>query len=226
MSIITSTTQQEKRRSEKLCLAIFLALYALVFIFRIPRMIFEAETIILIQVSMYALLGISGAFLFRHTIIAGFQEWKITPLKNILWLLGAYIGGMIAVQIALLPAYLMGIDAPQNDANALVVARILGFPLSILIIGLAGPVVEELIYRAFLIKKRKIPLWVCVVLSSGLFALVHLQGFYLTGFIGVLPHFAAALIYGIVYAKTGNITLPLILHIMNNTFAVILLSRM
>jgi len=225
MSTVTSTTQQQKKYSEKICLAIFLALYAFVFIFRIPRIVFEVEVFIWIQIIVYGLLGIGGVLLFRNTFVKGFQLWKTDTLKSILWLLGSFAGSIIATQIASLPAYLMGIEAPQNDANVLVAVQMLGIPLSILIIGLAGPIVEEVIYRAFLIKKGKIPLWVCVLLSSVVFALAHIHGLSLVDFIGILPHFAVALVYGIAYASTGNITLPLIIHVMNNTFAVILLNR-
>ena len=203
----------------------FLALYVFVFIFRVPRVIFQGETFIWVQISIYGLLGVSGAFLFRHTFSMGFQNWRTAPLKSILWLLGTYVGSILVIQIASLPAYMMGVEAPQNDPNVLLAIQMLGIPFSILILGLAGPVVEEVIYRGFLIAKGKIPLWVCVILSSSLFALAHLHGLSLVDFVGILPHFAAALVYGIVYASTGNITLPLIIHIMNNTVAVILLAR-
>ena len=234
MCTITPATTQEKKPSELICIAVFLALYVLTFVFRVPRLIFEGQTLIWIQVSIYGLLGISGVFLFYQTFVIGFIQWKTAPLTNILWLLATYVGGMFAMLLASLPAYMMGIEAPQNDANVLLAVQMLGLPQSILILGLAGPVVEEVIYRALLIKKRKIPLWVCIkkrkiplwvciILSSGLFALVHLHGLAHIDFVGIIPHFAAALVYAVVYAKTGNITLPLAVHVINNSLAVILL---
>jgi len=214
-------TQQPQNSSEKIGIIVLVALYVFVFIFRIPGIIFEGAVLIWIQVSVYGLLGIISGFLFRHTLMNGFRQWKAMPLKSILWLLGAYIGGMFAMQIASLPAYLMGAEAPQNDVNVLHAIQTLGLPLSIVILGLAGPVVEEIIYRAFLIRKRKVLLW--VVLSSSLFALAHLHEASLIDLVSILPHFSAALVYGAVYASTKNITLPLIIHVMNNTVAVILL---
>lgn len=226
MDSIKSATPLSKKLSEKIGLAVFLVLYSSVFIFRIPRMIFDEAAVIWIQASAYGLLGISGIFLFRHTFFAGFQNWKTAPLKNILWLLGAYVGSMLLWQIASAPAYMMGAETAQNDVRVLLAVQMLGLPLSILIIGLAGPVVEEVIYRAFLIEKRKLPLWACVILSSILFALVHLHGFSLVDFTGVLPHFSIGVVYGIVYALTRNITLPLVTHVMTNMMAVILLNSM
>jgi len=221
MDTIKPMARQQKKPSEKIGLAVFLALYVFVFVLRVPGMIYDGATFIWIQVSIYGLLGVSGAFLFRQTFFVGFKKWRTAPLKSILCLLGAYAGGMLVMQIASLPAYIVGMEAPQNDANALLAIQMLGIPASILILGLAGPVVEEVIYRAFLIEKRKIPLWTCVILSSSLFALAHLHGLSLIDFVGILPHFAVAIVYGIVYAYTGNITLPLIIHVMNNTVAII-----
>jgi len=218
-------TQRQKKSSEKIGLAVFFALYALVFIVRVPRVIFAGEALIWVQIGSYSFLGLSGAFLFRHTFFMGFEHWRAAPLKSILWLLGAYVGSIVVMQIAALPAYRMGIEAPQNDAHVLLAIQMLGIPLSILILGLAGPVVEELVYRAFLIEKGTTPLWICVLLSSAFFALAHLHGLSLVDVVGILPHFAVALVYGIVYASTGNITLSLIIHAMNNTAALILLNN-
>jgi len=226
MDDIKQTGTQEKSQFEKIGLAIFLALYALTFIFSIPRMIFDGEVILWIQVGAYAVLGISGVYLFRGMFLVGFQKLKTAPFKSIFWLLGAYIVYMFAVQLASLPAYLMNLDAPQNDSNVIVAVQMLGIPLSILIIGFAGPVVEEIIYRGFLIQKRKIPLWICIIFSSILFAFVHMHGFSLMDFAGALPFFAVGIVYGILYTATRNITLPIMLHVLNNTILVILLNSM
>jgi membrane protease YdiL (CAAX protease family) len=213
-----------KNLSEKVGLAVFLALYVFAFIFDAPRIIFDRYIFLWIQVVMYGLLGISGVFLFRHTFVIGFQNWKNAPLKNIFWLLGAYVGGIVLMQIASLPAYMMGIEALQNDYNVLIAVQMMGIPLSILIIGLAGPITEEVIYRAFLLKKRKFPLWLCIILSSALFALAHMHELSVIEFISILPHFSTALVYGVLYVATENITLPLFIHVMNNTASVILLN--
>jgi len=215
---------QDKSLLEKLCIILFLTLYALIFIFRIPRMVFDGEVLIWVQASAYGILGISGLFLFRQIFFTGIQSWKTAPFMNVFWLSGAYVALLLAMSIASLPAYLMGLDTPQNDANVIAAVQLLGAPLSILLLGIAGPITEEIIYRGFLIQKRKVPLWVCIILSSILFAFAHMHGFSLMDFIGVLPHFAVALVYGILYAATSNITLPLILHIINNVFAIILLN--
>ena len=98
MDDIKQTGTQERSRLEKIGLAIFLSLYALTFIFSIPRMIFDGEVILWIQVGAYAVLGISGVYLFRGIFIVGFQKLKTAPFKSIFWLLGAYIVYIFAVQ--------------------------------------------------------------------------------------------------------------------------------
>lgn len=224
MEDLRTIKEYHKKQLEKVSLVLFLALYAFVFIFRIPRMLLAEGTLVWMQASIYGLLGIGGVFLFRGTFLGGFQSWKVAPLKNILWLIGAYVVSVIMLSIASFPAYVMGVEALQNDFNVLNAIQILGIPFSILILGIAGPIVEEIVYRAFLIRKGKFPLWICILLSSSLFAFVHIHAFTFSELVAILPHFSVALIYGILYAVTGNITLPITLHVMNNTVAIILLG--
>jgi membrane protease YdiL (CAAX protease family) len=205
--------------SEKWLLIVFLIIYALIFAPPKVLTVFTAgQPLLLTQAVAYGVLGIGSVFLFRRDLIAGIKSWKSSALKNILWLVGAFVASTFIDGIAAYPAYSMGYEDISNSEGTLLLLQTIGRPFTILVVGLFGPIVEECVYRAFLIgkMKSKFPLWVCVILSSLLFACVHLHGFSLLDFLSVLPAFTSGLIYGIAYAATGNITVPLCMHILNN----------
>ena len=91
-------------------------------------------------------------------------------------------------------------------------------PFGLVIIGIAGPVVEELVFREGIIgglTRNGVSPWVAILTSAALFGLAHfnpVQCFF-AGLMGV--------VLGILYYKTGNIVLCGILHILNNSIAVI-----
>jgi membrane protease YdiL (CAAX protease family) len=205
-------------------LAALLLLYALAFAAKLPNMFFGGQTLLLFQAAAYGVLGIGGIFIFRHSLISGLNSWKASAPKNILWIVGAFAASMFAASLAALPAHSMGYEG-NSSANAVsLMVKAAGKPLAVLAIGLFGPILEECIYRAFLIGKikPKLPLWMRVVMSSFLFACAHLRGFGLLDFLGMLPIFAQGFIYGAAYAATGNITIPMAMHIANNMTAIAL----
>jgi membrane protease YdiL (CAAX protease family) len=208
----------------RLLLIALLFLYALVFAVRLPNMFSGGQTLLLIQAVAYSVLGMGGIFIFRRDLISGIKDWKPNALKNILWVVGAFAASTFIVSIAAIPAYSMGYKDISNANAVSLMIKAIGKPLAVLTVGLSGPILEECIYRALLIGKikSKIPLWLCVVMSSFLFACMHLHGFGLLDFLGILPLFAQGLIYGIVYAATGNIIIPMVMHIASNMTGIML----
>lgn len=89
--------------------------------------------------------------------------------------------------------------------------------LGMLSIGVLGPICEEFIFRegvlGYMLRNEAKP-WPAIILSSVIFGLVH-------GNPAQIP-FAAAMgvVLGYVYYRTGNIIVPSIIHILNNSIAV------
>jgi membrane protease YdiL (CAAX protease family) len=222
----TTNSDRESRANwgTRLPLIAFLLLYGLMFAVRLPRVLFSGEALVLIQAAAYGIFSISGIFVFRHTLISDVKSWRSSAFSNTLWLLGAFVASTVMVSIAAYPAYSMGYEDVGNAKALSLMIEAIGKPLTVLVIGLCGPITEELIYRAFLIGrvKTKFPLWICVILSSLLFAGMHLNGLSLLHFLAILPLFVQALILGIAYAATGTITVPLLMHVMNNMTAILL----
>jgi len=89
----------------------------------------------------------------------------------------------------------------------------------ILAIAVLGPIVEELIFRegvcGNLIRNGMNP-WKAIWISSILFGLIHFNP-------AQVPFaILMGIILGMIYVKTGNIVVTSIIHILNNSFAIVL----
>ena len=90
-------------------------------------------------------------------------------------------------------------------------------PVMVLYTALVGPVIEELLFRKVIIDKLyRYGKPVALVTSGLLFALVHgnLEQFFYAFFVGCFLAY--------IYIKTGNIKYTIILHILMNSFSVVL----
>lgn len=90
----------------------------------------------------------------------------------------------------------------------------MGFLFNVLSSVILAPVVEELLFRGVLFNRlnEKMSLILAMLISSLLFGLFHGLG---------VAQFVFGLCMCVVYLKTRNIMVPIIIHIMNNLFAVI-----
>lgn len=77
-----------------------------------------------------------------------------------------------------------------------------------------GPIMEELIFRGYLLNKwgSSIGITKAVVFSSFLFALLHFDS-------GFIAHLISGIFYSFAYLKTKSLLVPIILHAFNNFIA-------
>lgn len=82
-------------------------------------------------------------------------------------------------------------------------------------IAIAAPVVEELLFRGLLQNAvaKYVPFWAAILLSSFLFAVVHLQLYAIPGLMSL------SIAFGYLYHRTGSLRTNIILHMANNAFA-------
>jgi membrane protease YdiL (CAAX protease family) len=176
------------------------------------------------QLISYIVLGICGYYVFRKEFAEGFNLWKTHFLKNIIWLIATLFGGLILQQLAAVPAYLLGSEDLGGNTEAI-------FDLSskhpilliILALGLLGPITEEIIYRIILVGRvsKILPGTLCVAFSSLIFMYAHARSINTVGLANALPILAIALTYAFVYYKTKNITIPVTLHMLNNSISLL-----
>lgn len=195
------------------------AIMYLVFILILPRLdIFKGFP----QLIFYIVLGTVGFLVFWTDFTKGINLWKTHFINNSIWLAATLFGGILLQQIAAIPAYLLGTeDLGGNTEAILELTKIFPIPFIVLALGILGPITEEIIYRIILIGKvsQKVSGILCVILSSLIFMLIHVQAFSAEGFANVLPIFTTGLSYAIAYYKTKNITIPIIIHVLSNSIS-------
>lgn len=93
-------------------------------------------------------------------------------------------------------------------------------PLCLLLLCVVGPVTEELVFRAGIIdalRQRGASAQAAGWLSALAFALVHVNP------AQAVPAFFLGVLLGEAYLSTGSLRLPVLMHVANNTVAVVLL---
>jgi uncharacterized protein len=108
---------------------------------------------------------------------------------------------------------------PMQEEMAKILAGIPRTPLNIaagfVAIAIAAPLVEELLFRGLLQNAlaRHLPVWGAILLSSLVFALVHLQPYAIPGLMSL------SIAFGYLYHRTGSLRMNIALHMVNNAVA-------
>jgi len=141
-----------------------------------------------------------------------------------------YVG--IAVITALSSAALNGGRVVPGNTRELFIQHPHGvgiLVLALLVTAVAAPLCEEAFFRGMLfhLLRRRLPLWVAVLLSAMAFGLAHASP---TVSFALLPVFTyMGVVLAVVYAWTGSLTNSVLLHGLNNAVGTVtvyaLLSR-
>lgn len=152
------------------------------------------------------------------------QDWfKIDPATSWWrWGIGGYFAAFpMVVGISLLNQQIwqgqggsnpiLSIAAQNQDPTALLLIFITA--------AIAAPFFEETLFRGFLLPSltRYMPAWGAILLSSLIFAVVHLS------LSEVLPLMALAIVLGFVYTRTQNLLASMLLHSLWNSGTLIAL---
>jgi uncharacterized protein len=111
---------------------------------------------------------------------------------------------------------------PMQDDMAKLLASIQRTPLNIsmgfLAIAGAAPLIEELLFRGLLQRSlaHKMPVWAAIMLSAFIFSLVHLQPYAIPALMSI------GVAFGYIYHKTGSLRVTIVLHMINNSLALVL----
>jgi CAAX protease family protein len=92
-------------------------------------------------------------------------------------------------------------------------------PIQILLIVVAAPVAEEVCFRGYLFGglREKLPAWAAALIAGAIFGALHA----LTGITAVPPLIAFGVVLCLLYEKTGSIVPGIILHMLNNSVALL-----
>ena len=174
-----------------------------------------------LQILLIALEGIAAT-----VVLVKSQGWKECGRFQFRW---AYLGVFFLffilmfvwenITTLIFPSTQNGSEMMKEAAN---LTGISYFIMRILYGSLIAPIVEELVFRGLLMtalsKFKKY--YVDVVVSSTLFSLIHVlqYGWVLTDFI---VYAGAGLLFGMLFRYTRSVYWPMALHILWNTFLIV-----
>ncbi len=110
----------------------------------------------------------------------------------------------------------------MQDEMAKLLASIPRTPVNIALglfaIAVVAPLIEELLFRGLLQNAlmHHVPAWAAILLSALFFAVVHMQPLAMPALM------ALGAAFGYIYYKTGSLRMTIILHMINNTLALVL----
>ncbi len=167
-------------------------------------------------------IDLSGIATIAIIGLLGMINWKqVLNVKSIEWKWGT-----VSIVAAILGIFVLDIMEEMIDLPNLMEDQFIAMSrswLGILSIGVAGPIIEEFIFREGILGymlRNGMNRWVAITASALLFGIIHMNP-------AQIP-FAAAMgfIFSIIYYKTGNIVIPSILHILNNSIVVLMMYIM
>ncbi|MDO3411718.1 type II CAAX endopeptidase family protein [Saccharibacillus sp. CPCC 101409] len=169
-----------------------------------------------IRFAAYALLFAAGAVLFRETLVQSALLLRSRPIRQFLLLIGFYIAYLL-LSIVVYTLFEPLAGSGTNDDNVFAAMAAFSPWITLPVLGVMGPIVEEFVYRYLLIGRlsERVPVWACVSGSSLLFGLLHIHS--LPDLANIVPYLATGLVLGTLYIVSGqNLLLPIIFHVFNN----------
>lgn len=149
----------------------------------------------------------------KHSITMG-KIFQMIPMAYALIIISNYIGMFITGIVG-------NLKGAPVDNQLMDLTMSLNPLMSLAIVGIWGPIMEELVFRKALIGALlRYGEGVAIVLSALGFAFFH----------GNLNQFAYAfsvgMFFGFIYVKTGNIKITMLLHVFVNTFSGVLATEL
>lgn len=159
------------------------------------------------------------AVLLCYFLLRNIRLVTADDVASIRWRLG-----IIAIAAGILGALSVSIiteKVPLPDVMVQMSKAMSNNIWGLLALAIVGPITEELLFREAIegeMLRRGANPWIAIIVSALAFGIAHLnlaQGLY------AIP---LAIIFGIIYYKTGNIVLTSLLHIINNSIVALQLA--
>ncbi|MDO5649056.1 MAG: type II CAAX endopeptidase family protein [Gallicola sp.] len=168
----------------------------------------------------YLLLGLLGLLVFRREYRESLKKSIRKPGRFGIRLIGVYVGTLVLGGILVT---LFQVQSAQNQDLVVSVFKNVPLPLSLIGLGIGGPITEECIYRELLIGKagKKFNRVFLSMISILLFSWVHVMFSSLREIVVYIP-----MAIGFVYLYTkeeGGLFSSTMGHIMRNTLSALLM---
>jgi membrane protease YdiL (CAAX protease family) len=157
----------------------------------------------------FAIAASKGASVVEGVRRLGLRRFRaLTGLKWAAAAVGLYLVFVIA--------YVALIGEPEQEDIA---KELGGVPVQILLIAIAAPICEEICFRGMLFAglRERLPFWAAALISGAIFGALHVT----TGVSVVPPLMAFGFLLAFVYERTGSIVPCIMLHMLNNSVALL-----
>ena len=181
-----------------------------------------------LQYLLYVVLALYGSFLFKDRLIQQWNEIRKTKRKFFFGVLKGWLF-LILMTVAfdfisgMLRQFLALDGQGLNQSN--IQSTFQEQPLLIAVFAcIIGPLVEELFFRQLLLHhlQKKLLTWLSIFLVGLAFALTHMHSLDLSEWVGAIYYLGGGLAFSIIYVKEKeNIYYPLLVHMLSNSFSII-----
>lgn len=176
------------------------------------------NTTIYTNIVAFAIGAVIIWFLLKDDVRQEREKYPLSVRELVVWVISgvffAYGGQMIANIIEM---ELLGIT-PGSENTQLIVKLSKMNPLFLILPAILGPIVEELVFRKVLFGslRKRMNIHVAATISALIFAVFHTELDHL------LIYFVMGLIFTFLYVKTNRIIVPMLVHMVMNSLAVII----
>lgn len=179
-------------------------------------------------IASFFLLAVLGTWVLREDLGSGWAQARARPWRTlgvlVTGLLGAGLAAVLGAVLQKLLEQVLGLQSDlANDTRIWTALQSYSLPVLVAALAVAGPIVEELVFRGLLLSKlaEHCPAWLAVVVSGVAFGAIHASAWTLTEIIGVLPHVGFGIAVGALYRWSKNLWPPICVHVLTNLSAVL-----
>lgn len=173
------------------------------------------------QLASFILLFALGMYHYRELLWTDFRKmwsWKLLYQFPLFYLadFSVMYGGSF-LQYLIVKSFHIS-EGIGNVTAVNKINQIVPLPIFLLIVGIIGPIVEELFYRRFLQDGLKNILnpWFAIVLQGLIFGLGHAKSLDSSEIINTIPQICTGIYLGYLYHRTGNLCYPMFIHCASN----------
>lgn len=187
------------------------------------------------QVFSYAFLFAAAFIPLKNDIFTDFRDARVNTNKLANQILACFIIMYVVNFLSNILTQSIGnalnLDTTsqnQVSVDSILTSGTLNYILCFPIIVLVGPIVEEIIFRKCIFKIVKNG-WASIIISAVFFGLLHTISYDYSSFghavVVAIPYMASGFFFAAVYKECGyNLTVPIVIHVLNNLIAVLLTS--
>ncbi|MCT8136597.1 CPBP family intramembrane metalloprotease [Anaerobacillus sp. CMMVII] len=135
----------------------------------------------------------------------------------IVWsIAGIFMAFMAQYVAVLIEISVFGIE-PGSENTEMIVELAKATPALMLVVAVIGPILEEIIFRMIIFGSlyKRFNFWIAAVISSVIFAAVHMD------FEHLLVYTFMGIVFAFLYVKTKRIIVPIMAHVALNSFVMI-----